>query len=147
MYVPFSNLSVGDTAAEEMEYTHVHALEGNGMDSETSDGAALAEEVHKYQNLWSSEDDPRAIPLPDPDMICPTHHIACKTGICEDMSKILRAKKREKMKAEWEEKNKDRGIRYFFFFCLFCFVYETCLNVRNSFFTREKKEGDIWERE
>jgi len=91
-----------------MEYVDVNASERgvSAVDSETS-GAPAVEE--RYQNLWLSEDDPRAIPLPDARLICPTHHIACKKGICEDMSKILRDIKKEKLKAEWEEKMKNKG--------------------------------------
>ena len=103
-----------------MEYVDVNASERgvSAVDSETSGAPAVVEE---YQNLWLSEDDPRAIPLPDARLICPTHHIACKKGICEDMSKILRDIKKEKLKAEWEEKMKNKGIRFMSFSC-HCFL-------------------------
>jgi len=110
IYAPYSALRA---APEEMEYANVNGLDrgdANTVNSEPSDAPALVEEgAKKYPNLWSSEDDPRAIPLPA--VICPTHHIACKKGICEDMSKILRGIKREKLKAEWEEKKKNKGRR------------------------------------
>jgi hypothetical protein len=109
-----------------MEYTNVNDLDRGDGNTEPS---ALAEEgPKKYQNLWSSEDDPRAIPLPA--VLCPTHHIACKKGICEDMSKILRGIKREKLKAEWEEKKKTKGIRLSL--CSsssYCFLIIHCLNL------------------
>jgi hypothetical protein len=119
IYVPFSGMKINANIlpVEGMEYTDLNASERGGadaVDSETSDAPAHTEEGQKYQNLWSSEDDPRAIPLPDPNLICPTHHIACKKGICADMSKILRDIKKAKLKAEWEEKQKNRGIPLFF---------------------------------
>ena len=86
IYIPYSNVkaTVDNHVREHMEY---NASERGviAVDSETSGAPAVVEE---YQNLWLSEDDPRAIPLPNAHLICPTHHIACKKGICEDMSKI-----------------------------------------------------------
>ena len=77
---------------------HVNAWErgddGNALDTD------IPVPVEGYQNLWLSDDDPRAVPLPNPDMICPVHHPACKKGICEDMSKKLKDIKKAELKAK-----------------------------------------------
>ena len=120
---------------EEMGYTNVNAGDaGNGVDS---DIPAPAKEGREYQNLWSSEDDPRAIP--PPAVICPAHGIACKKGICEDMAKILRDKKKAELRATWEkEKLKNRGKT-------FSLTNEppTRLNSFSFFFARQEKEGKL----
>ena len=145
IYVPFSGMKIvaNNVAVEGMEYTDVNASERGGadavVDSETSDARAHAEEGRKYQNLWSSEDDPRAVPLPDPNLICPTHHIACKKGICADMSKILRDMKKAQLKAEWEEKQKNRGTPCFFFFFLFFLFLLFPHNARFDLLQAEKR--------
>ena len=99
IYVPYSGMNINDLAAEEMGYTDLNSGEGgdvaNGVDS--SDVAIPAEEVREYQNLWSSEDDPRAIPAPA--VICPVHRLGCKRGICEDMAKILGDMKKRELRA------------------------------------------------
>lgn len=122
IYVPFSDMNFGDNddpAPEEMEYTHVNAWErGDGDDVNVnaldSDIPVPRREGRKYQNLWSSEEDPRAIP--PPAVICPVHHIGCKKGICEEMSKLMREIKRAEMKAQWEQEGlkKSKGTHVSF---------------------------------
>ena len=111
IYVPHPNMNISDINGiepEAMEYTHVGSLE-RGDDVSASDlgNAGPIEEGKKHPNLWSSEDDPRAVPLPA--IICPVHHIGCKKGICEDMSKKMKEIKRLEMKAKWDEENLKRN--------------------------------------
>ena len=119
---------INDLEPEEMEYAHVSAWERKyDADALDSDIPVPVEESQKYQNLWSSEDDPRAVP--PPPIICPVHRLGCKKGICEDMSKMLRDIKRAELKAKWEKEGfkKNKGtssfltmktypIDWFFFF-------------------------------
>lgn len=117
---------IDDLAPEELEHAHINTWEKGEDDnnnntvepkSEEEDPAKAKEEDRAYGNLWLSEEDPRAIPLPK--LICPTHRITCKKGICEDMTKLLRAEKRKELEAKWEaeEKNKKKkkGTLYFYF--------------------------------
>jgi len=97
-------IDIDDLSPEELEYAHINPWEKG----ETGDVEPETKEDRTYGNLWLSEEDPRAIPLPDPELICPTHHIACKKGICEDMGKILRAKKMRELRAEWEKEGKNK---------------------------------------
>ena len=102
-----------DFAPEEMGYADVNTGErGDAADAVAdSDIPVPVEEGRKYENLWLSEDDPRAIPLPA--VICPVHNIACKKGICEDMAKILREKRKAEMRETWEkEKKNKKGTRF-----------------------------------
>lgn len=101
--------NINDLAPED---AHVNACErGDDADALNSDIPVPGEEGQKYQNLWSSEDDPRAVPTPA--LICPVHHLACKKGICEDMSKKLKDIKKAEMKAKWEEeKMKNKGTSF-----------------------------------
>jgi len=112
IYVPFSNMEFGDIhdlSPEEMEHAHVNAWERGGMDPETSKGPTPATEGQVYGNLWKSEEDPRTPALPE--LICPTHLVVCNKGICQDMSKMIKDKKREENRAKWEEdkKKKNKG--------------------------------------
>jgi hypothetical protein len=114
MYVPYSNMISNDLEPEEMEYGYVNALErGDDVNGVDSGIPVPEEEGRKYQNLWLSEDDPRAVPLPA--IICPVHRYGCKKGICEDMSKMLKEIKRAELKKEWEEENlkKNKGTHFF----------------------------------
>jgi hypothetical protein len=114
MYVPFSNMGINDLEADEMGYVDVNAWErGDDVNS----GIPVPEEKgQKYQNLWLSEDDPRAVP--PPAIICPVHRLGCKKGICEEMSKKLKEIERAELKAKWEEENlkKNKGTLFSFFF-------------------------------
>ena len=104
-----------DLAAEEMGYTDVNSGEigdeANDMDS--SYIAVPVEEVRGYQNLWSSEDDPRSLYWLLLWSVLFTVSDAKKGMICEDMAKMLRDMKRAELKANWEKENlkKDKGTR------------------------------------
>jgi hypothetical protein len=104
---------IHDLAPEEMEYVHVNTWErrddANVLDS---DIPVPVEQGRTYQNLWSSEDDPRAVP--PPAIICPVHLLGCKKGICEEMSKKVKEIKRAELKAKWEEENlkKSKGTLF-----------------------------------
>lgn len=103
---------INDLAPEEMEDAHVNVWErGDAANAVDSDIPVPVEDGRKYQNLWASEDDPRAVPLPAE--ICPVHHLACSKGICEDMSKIIRDKKRAELKEKWEKEKKKKGTRFY----------------------------------
>ncbi|KAF8815662.1 hypothetical protein BYT27DRAFT_7192653 [Phlegmacium glaucopus] len=94
-------------ALSKMKFTDVD--DANDVEHIISDGV---KEDRMYGNLWLSEEDPRAIPLPE--LLCPTHHIACQKGICTDMGKMLWAIKRKELEAKWEEekkKKKNKGRR------------------------------------
>ncbi|KAF8994153.1 hypothetical protein BDQ17DRAFT_1252070 [Cyathus striatus] len=60
------------------------------------EGASGSGEV--FDNLWGEDD---VVKKPD-QILCPTHGIVCKKGICQDMSKLLR-------KQEANERGKQRG--------------------------------------
>ena len=113
IYVPFSGMKIShindDFAPEEMGYADVNNT-GERGDVANAVAVPVEEEVREYQNLWLSEDDPRAIPLPA--VICPVHNIACKKGICEDMAKILREKKKAELREIWEKQKKNKGTRF-----------------------------------
>ena len=114
IYVPFSNMNfpdINDLEPEEMEYAHINAWErGDDANAVDSDIPVPVKEGRKYQNLWLSEEDPRAVP--QPALICPVHRLACKKGICEDMSKKLKDIKRAELKAQWEKEKKKKGTRF-----------------------------------
>ena len=103
------NLSdINNLEPEDMEHGHVGAWErGDDVDALDSGIPEPVKEGQKFSNLWSSEDDPRAVP--PPDIICPVHQIGCKKAICEDMSKMLREIKRAEMKAKWEQEGLKKG--------------------------------------
>ena len=114
MYVGITNMKfpdIDDLEPEDMEHAHVNPWE-RGDESNNAD-IPVPEEGRDYQNLWSSEDDPRAVP--PPAIICPVHFIGCKKGICEDMSRILKEMKRAELKAKWEQENlkKSKGTRFY----------------------------------
>ncbi|TFK33533.1 hypothetical protein BDQ12DRAFT_657809 [Crucibulum laeve] len=53
---------------------------------------AIPEVVDENLNLWGADEE-----RPKPEVIlCPTHGIACKKGICKDMAKIVRDMERAK---------------------------------------------------
>ena len=118
IYVPFSHMnipSIDDLDPEEMEDAYVNAWErGVASNSANSDLPVPEDQDERYENLWVSEDDPRAVPTPAE--ICPVHHLACKKGICESMSKILRDKKKAELKAKWELENKKKGTGFVLLF-------------------------------
>ena len=116
MYVPY-DMKSDDLAPEDMEYTHVNSWErGDDVNALDSNIPVPEKEGREYPNLWSSEDDPRAVPLTA--IICPVHHIGCKKGICEEMSKKLKEIKKAELKEKWEREKlkKNKGTRFTFFF-------------------------------
>lgn len=116
MYVPFSGINIDGLAPEEMEDAHVNVWEGKNP-ADAVDSEDIPVSGQNYQNFWSSEEDPRAVPLPAE--ICPVHNLACKKGICEDMSKIIRDKKKAELKEQWEKaakKKKEKGTHDLLFF-------------------------------
>ena len=127
IYVPFSNMEIGDIndlPPEEMEHAHVYTWERGDMEPETS-GAPT--EGQLYENLWRFEEDPRAVPRPE--LLCPTHQIACNKGICQDMSKMIKDKKKEEERAKWEEKkknNNNKGIRFLSFSSYYHYLLTNC---------------------
>jgi hypothetical protein len=72
-------------------------------------------------------EDPRAIPAPNPEDICPTH-IACKKGICEDMSRLIKAGERKERQAEWEKKKKNKKGTFVVIFCSWFMVLTLIMN-------------------
>ena len=122
---------IDDLAPEELEHAHINAWEKgeedknnnhNGDTMEPKSKTSEEKEDRAYGNLWLSEEDPRAIP--PPKLICPTHRIMCKKGICEDMTKLLRAEKRKELEAQWEAegKNKKKGT-FLFLYLFFAFFF------------------------
>ena len=108
---------INDLVPEEMEDAHVNAWErGYDANAVDSDIPLPGEEGQRYQNLWLSEDDPRAVP--PPAVMCPVHGLACKKGICEEMSKKLKEIKKAELRAEWEKEKlkKTKGTRFIVLF-------------------------------
>lgn len=100
--------NIDDLPPDEMESAHVSFWERENIDGVNPETSTPGEQGRTYGNLWLSEEDPRAIPAPNPEDICPTHHIACKKGICEYMSKLIKARERKARQAEWEKKKKNK---------------------------------------
>ncbi|KAF8808896.1 hypothetical protein BYT27DRAFT_7188409 [Phlegmacium glaucopus] len=109
IYVPMSHMTFthfDDLPPEELEYAHVSAWERGYADALEPGTSQGANEGRTYENLWASGEDPRAVPLPE--LVCPTHQIACSKGICEDMAMLIRAKKRKEQEAKWEQDSKNK---------------------------------------
>lgn len=118
IYVPLLQMKVtdlNDLPPEEMEYAHASAWEREDAVEPESLASPGPGTERTYGNLWLSEEDPRAIPLPE--LICPIHYITCKKGICEEMAKLHRDKERKKKKEQWEKEGKkknDKGIHFLY---------------------------------
>jgi len=121
--------NIDDLPPNETEYARVSAWERenvDGMDPETS---TPGEQDRTYGNLLLSEEDPRAIPAPNPEDICPNPtHIACKKAICEDMSRLIKARERKERQAEWEKKKKNKKGTFVVIFCSWFMVLTLILN-------------------
>ncbi|CAA7265143.1 unnamed protein product [Cyclocybe aegerita] len=91
---------------EDLEISALHPWEAEAAESTSGDQATSPEEPKtpledggedQWANLWHDEDGGRK---KAPELICPTHKIACRKGICRDMDKLVKSKAREKAEAE-----------------------------------------------
>ncbi|KAJ3506377.1 hypothetical protein NLJ89_g6901 [Agrocybe chaxingu] len=89
---------------EDLEISALHpweAAESTSGDQTTPEEPKTALEdgggEDQWANLWQDEDGGRK---KAPELICPTHKIACRKGICRDMDKLVKSKAREKAEAD-----------------------------------------------
>ena len=73
------------------------AAEAAHADIDPVDDAYGAFDGPDYADLWADENLGRK---KAPELICPTHNVACPKGICQDMSKLVKQKKREEEMAK-----------------------------------------------
>ncbi|KDR80823.1 hypothetical protein GALMADRAFT_241280 [Galerina marginata CBS 339.88] len=80
---------------------------GEPMAHGDGDAQEWTPETTTWEDLWVEDANERP-----PELICPTHNIACKKGICRDMARLVREQERKKREEQWAEqraRGKGRG--------------------------------------